>query len=104
MIAAFVLIAIGGAIMGFRFRVSALVAASLLVLAFSVVSCIANGRGVLSAMAITLGLLATLQATYLLGLVFHSLVRARKDSHDSHYRNFTLTKSSGLTPTFGTRD
>jgi hypothetical protein len=104
MIAAFVLIAIGGAIMGFRFRVSALVAASLLVLAFSVVSCIANGRGVLSAMAITLGLLATLQATYLLGLVFHSLVRARKDSHDPHYRNFTLTRSSGLTPTFGTRD
>src|SRR3984893_4799857 len=94
MIAAFVLIAIGGAIMGFRFRLSALVAASLLVLAFSIVSSIANGRGVLSAMAITLGLLATLQATYLLGLVFHSLARAPKDSHDPHYRNFTLTRST----------
>lgn len=91
MVAAFVLIAIGGIVMGFSLRVVALVGTSLLVMAFSIASSVASGRGFLSALAVTFGLLAVLQAAYLAGLLLNNLLKARKDSRDAQYPNPTMT-------------
>jgi hypothetical protein len=78
----FVLVAAGGVAMGFRFRASLLAAVSILVLMFSALSSLLNGGAVLSGIAFSLGLLAALQAGYLLGLVLSRLLEVRKHSNN----------------------
>jgi hypothetical protein len=69
----FVLVAAGGVAMGLRFRANLLAAVSILILVFSALSSLLNGQTVLSGTAFSLGLLAALQAGYLLGLVLSRL-------------------------------
>jgi hypothetical protein len=76
MAAIFVFTAAVGAMMGFWFNAAALVAGSVSVLAFSLLSGVVNGQDVLSGIAISIGLLATLQVSYLLGLLFSNFVGA----------------------------
>ncbi len=77
MLVTFLLVGLGGLLMGFWLRASALVAGSILVLGFSVSSSIVSGRELLSAFAVSIAFLATLQAGYLLGLLAQSLARSR---------------------------
>jgi hypothetical protein len=74
----FVLVAATGVAMGFRFRASLLAAVSILVLMFSGLSSFLNDAPVLSGIAFSLGLLAALQAGYLLGLALSRLLDVRK--------------------------
>jgi len=74
----FVLVAAGGVAMGFRFRANLLAAASMLILVFSALSSLLNGRAVLSGIALSLGLLVALHAGYLLGLVLSRFLGVQK--------------------------
>jgi hypothetical protein len=74
----FVLVAAGGIAMGFRFRSNLLATASILVLAFCALSILLNDGAILSGIAFSLGLLAALQAGYLLGLVLSCLLGTQK--------------------------
>jgi hypothetical protein len=81
----------------FWLRVGALVAGSMLVLGFSILSSVIHGKTFFSALAISIGLVATLQAGYILGLLAHSLarsaVRGRKHIYNPPNKNLTFTKS-----------
>jgi hypothetical protein len=76
MLVTFLLVGISGLLMGFWLRASALILGSILVLGISVSASIINGRELLSALAASMALLATLQAGYLFGLLIQSLARS----------------------------
>jgi hypothetical protein len=84
--------------MGFLgLRVGALVAGSMLVLGFSVLANVIHGKAFFTALAISIGLVATLQAGYILGLLGHSLARSamrgRRQSYNPPNRNLTAGRS-----------
>jgi len=89
MTATFVLMIVGGIVIGLWLRAAAVAASSVLVLAASIFHSAVNGLPFLSAVAISFGLVATLQAGYLLGLLVSSLARPRRDAREIPHRDFT---------------
>ncbi len=81
--AAFALIAVGGLLIGMWLRAGALAVVSVLVLAGSVVDSVIGGRDFFNAALFSIALLATLQGSYLIGLLFSNFRSVRKGSSSS---------------------
>ncbi len=75
----FVLITVGGLAIGLWFRANALAAVSVVVLVVSISYNAVSNRDFLDSAVISFGLVATLQAGYLFGLVLGNFVRNRRE-------------------------
>jgi hypothetical protein len=92
MLVDFLIAAGAGVAIGFFFRVAALIAASIAFLIYA--AAVPNGRDALSAIAISLALLTTLQAGYICGLALSSLSKKIQRSLKQRYNDRATLSAS----------